>query len=332
MRRRTPARRAPCCSPSRWRSARGASGRCSCAACRRGRSRGAGAPEPFLSDERRRELAAASGLRLRPREDALARERYLFYACVSRATERSCSATAAPTRRATWRCARRSSPTSRSCSIPDWPERRAPAAARRRRLAGRTRRRPRASARAAAAAAARRSPATADRRCARCSRRRAASRPPHARSSPAGRSRRYARLPGQLAGRARAAAGARSSPTPEPLARGSYMHEALEELLAAARRPRSRRSRCPRARRSSRSVLAELPRRRSRAGRPEAVRAAALRAIEADLRRYLEPRGGRRLRLASRRRSSCGSGSRTTRTRCRRSSWAAAGNRPGARA
>jgi ATP-dependent helicase/DNAse subunit B len=47
----------------------------------------AGGPEPFLSDERRRELAASSGLRLRPREDMLDRERYLFYACVSRATE-----------------------------------------------------------------------------------------------------------------------------------------------------------------------------------------------------------------------------------------------------
>jgi hypothetical protein len=44
--------------------------------------------EPFLSDERRGELAAASGLALRPREDVLARERYLFYACTSRATER----------------------------------------------------------------------------------------------------------------------------------------------------------------------------------------------------------------------------------------------------
>jgi RecB family exonuclease len=46
-----------------------------------------GAPEPFLSDEYRRELAAA-GLRLASREDALARERYLFYACLARATER----------------------------------------------------------------------------------------------------------------------------------------------------------------------------------------------------------------------------------------------------
>ena len=45
-------------------------------------------PEPFLSDERRRELASASGLRLRPREDALAAERYLFYASRLAATER----------------------------------------------------------------------------------------------------------------------------------------------------------------------------------------------------------------------------------------------------
>src|SRR5581483_11691728 len=39
-------------------------------------------PEPFLSDERRRELAACSGLRLRQHEDSLVRERYLFYAAV----------------------------------------------------------------------------------------------------------------------------------------------------------------------------------------------------------------------------------------------------------
>jgi len=44
-------------------------------------------PEPFLSDEQRRELASCAGLRLAPSEDALARERYLFYACISRATE-----------------------------------------------------------------------------------------------------------------------------------------------------------------------------------------------------------------------------------------------------
>jgi ATP-dependent helicase/DNAse subunit B len=46
-----------------------------------------GSPEPFLSDERRHELAVSSGIRLRPREDVLARERFLFYSCVSRATD-----------------------------------------------------------------------------------------------------------------------------------------------------------------------------------------------------------------------------------------------------
>jgi ATP-dependent helicase/DNAse subunit B len=43
-------------------------------------------PEPFLSQELRRELAASSGLRLALREDGLERERYLFYSAVSRAT------------------------------------------------------------------------------------------------------------------------------------------------------------------------------------------------------------------------------------------------------
>ncbi len=41
-------------------------------------------PEPFLSDEDRRGLAVASGLRLPLHEDALDRERSLFYAAVSR--------------------------------------------------------------------------------------------------------------------------------------------------------------------------------------------------------------------------------------------------------
>jgi len=45
------------------------------------------APEPFLPDEYRRELAQASGLRLRADDGALARERYLFYATVARATD-----------------------------------------------------------------------------------------------------------------------------------------------------------------------------------------------------------------------------------------------------
>jgi ATP-dependent helicase/DNAse subunit B len=42
-------------------------------------------PEPFLPDEDRRAIAAASGLRLPLREDRLDRERYLFYVSASRA-------------------------------------------------------------------------------------------------------------------------------------------------------------------------------------------------------------------------------------------------------
>ncbi|HEU4701519.1 MAG TPA: PD-(D/E)XK nuclease family protein, partial [Conexibacter sp.] len=45
-------------------------------------------PEPFLSDEERRALNTAAGLRLAAREDRVADERYLFYAAVSRADRR----------------------------------------------------------------------------------------------------------------------------------------------------------------------------------------------------------------------------------------------------
>jgi ATP-dependent helicase/DNAse subunit B len=44
-------------------------------------------PDPFLPDEERRSLAAATDLRLPLHEDVLARERSLFYACVSRPQE-----------------------------------------------------------------------------------------------------------------------------------------------------------------------------------------------------------------------------------------------------
>nr|MDP8944220.1 PD-(D/E)XK nuclease family protein [Actinomycetota bacterium] len=44
-----------------------------------------GTPEPFLSDDLRREVARAGGLALPLREDELDRERYLFYVCASRA-------------------------------------------------------------------------------------------------------------------------------------------------------------------------------------------------------------------------------------------------------
>jgi len=46
-----------------------------------------GATDPFLGEDRRRELALASGVVLPAADDDAARERYLLYACVSRATE-----------------------------------------------------------------------------------------------------------------------------------------------------------------------------------------------------------------------------------------------------
>jgi RecB family exonuclease len=47
-------------------------------------------PDPFLGEDRRRELALASGLALEPPPDPVARERYLLYACISRAREAIC--------------------------------------------------------------------------------------------------------------------------------------------------------------------------------------------------------------------------------------------------
>ena len=46
------------------------------------------AADPFLDDDRRRELALSTGLALPQSADPLDRERYLLYACVSRATQR----------------------------------------------------------------------------------------------------------------------------------------------------------------------------------------------------------------------------------------------------
>ena len=48
----------------------------------------AASADPFLDDDRRRELALSSGLVLTQAPDPLDRERYLLYACASRATER----------------------------------------------------------------------------------------------------------------------------------------------------------------------------------------------------------------------------------------------------
>lgn len=253
-----------------------------------------GSPEPFLSDERRWELADASGLSLSPREDALARERYLFYACLSRATEQVV-------------LSYRSSDEEGNLALPspflgdvadllvaDWGERRG-----RRLLADVVwppESAPTASelARAHAAAHALRAPATG--------------RAPATELSPAGSAlgaealRHVRHVEILSAGALEAYADcpvrwlverelrpARFEPDPDPLARGSYMHAALEELLRRLGGPVTLAS-LPDANRILDDVLGELPSAVAVAiapGHPPAVRAAALARIGADLRRYL---------------------------------------------
>ncbi|MGI8904638.1 MAG: PD-(D/E)XK nuclease family protein [Solirubrobacteraceae bacterium] len=243
-----------------------------------------GLPEPFLSDERRREIALASGLRLRSREDALARERHLFYACVSRATERVV-------------LSYRSSDEEGNLALPspfigevaellseDWTARR------RSRLLtdvvwtpeGAPTAREFARARAAApelSAA-------------------AGEQPEHLKLGEVAL--RHVRHMEVLSAGALEAYGdcpvkwllerelrpVRLEPEPDPLARGNYMHEALEQVLLGLGRALSTES-LPDAKRILADVLEGMPAALA-SGRGEAVRAAALRAIEADLTRYLE--------------------------------------------
>jgi RecB family exonuclease len=244
-------------------------------------------PEPFLPDERRWELAASSGLRLRPHEDGLARERYLFYAAISRATEQVV-------------LSYRSSDEEGNLALPSpfladvaelldeaWPARRE-----RRLLAD-------------VVWPAERAPTTAE-----LERSLAAAGAPTAGEEP-----QRERLLGELAlGHVRhsriLSAGALETyadcpmrwlverelrpqplePEPEPIVRGNLMHDVLERLLRRLGGPVDANS-LPRAQTLLSELLAErAPAGGSRLapGRPDVVRAGALRAIEADLRRYLE--------------------------------------------
>ena len=245
------------------------------------------APEPFFSDERRRELAAASGLRLRPREDALDAERYLFYAAVSRATERVF-------------LSYRSSDEEGNLALPSpfiadvaelfgaqWRERR-----RRRLLAdvtwpldGAPTERERARARAAA-----RAPADGDeRRPRRMLGERALASVRHSRILSAGALETYADCPVKWLIE-RELRPSPLAPEPEPIARGNLMHAVLERLLAQLGEPVAPQS-LDRARQILSRLVAELADGIGAGvglGGPEVVRVGALRAIEADLRRYLE--------------------------------------------
>lgn len=240
-------------------------------------------PEPFLTDEDRRQLAACSGVRLRQHGDSLQRERYLFYSAVSRATE---SVT----------LSYRSSDEEGNLELPSpfvadvaavlaegWLD------GRRRRLLGdvvwsleeapteRERDRSRAAARGDATGDVGGGP-----------RRRLASstlaRMRHTEVVSAGALEAYADCPlkwlveRELRPRA-------LEPDSEALVRGSYMHDVLEQLLARLGRAVTPES-LPEALETLDRLLAEsgpeiLP------GRPEQLRRASTEAIAADLRRYL---------------------------------------------
>lgn len=242
-------------------------------------------PEPFLSDERRRELAQCSGLRLRRHEDGLARERYLFYASVSRATEhvalsyRSSDeegnlalaspfvADVAELLDSDW-IARR---VRRPLSDVVWDPEQAPT--------------PRELARARAAARAPRvgDQPEPDRSLGGVAR----SRLRHTEILSAGALESYADCPMKWFVE-RELRPAPLEPEPEPISRGNLMHDVLERLLSELAEPITPAS-VARAREILHRTLAELsPSATLAAGRSAVVREGALRAIEAELRRYLE--------------------------------------------
>lgn len=238
------------------------------------------APEPFLSDERRWELAAATGLRLRAREEALATERYLFYACASRATE---------TLFLSYRSSdEEGNPAPRSSFVADvadlleegWEERRA-----RRLIADVTWSAAEAPtarelARSQAARGPRTSVATLDALDPV-----AFTRVRHREVVSAGALESYAACPVKWLVE-RELRPARLEPESDPIARGNYMHAVLERVFAELGGPLAEGS-LPRARELLEAALQARPAMLA-PGRGEAERAALAHEIEADLRRYLE--------------------------------------------
>ena len=243
----------------------------------------AGAPDPFLSDERRRELAEVAGLRLGVREDALARERYLFYACVSRATERVVLSWCSSDEEGNLALPSPFIADVAELFVPEWPERRrtrlladvvwplseAPV--------------PREWERSVAAAQA---PAVGEPPGPRYELTEAAlGLVRHSELLSAGALEGYADCPVRWLVQ-RELQPERFEPESDPLARGSYIHAVLERLLARLGGPVTAAS-LPDALRLLSELLEEVPTPIG-AGRPAPIRAAALRQIEADLRRYLE--------------------------------------------
>ncbi|HET9124940.1 MAG TPA: PD-(D/E)XK nuclease family protein [Solirubrobacteraceae bacterium] len=248
-----------------------------------------GHPEPFLSDEWRRELALASGLALRAREDALEAERYLFYSALSRASERVFLSYRSSDEEGNLALASpfiadvaavldrlgidlRARRRRRLLADVTWPPDDAPTA--------------REAARAAAAA---RAPLTGEppepaRRLGAA----ALAHVRHTRIVSAGALERYSDCP------VRWLVEAELDPTPlepeaEPLARGSLIHGVLEALIAELGAPVTAGT-LERARAILAREIAALAQAGGgfASGVPEVVRAGALRGVQADVERYLE--------------------------------------------
>jgi ATP-dependent helicase/DNAse subunit B len=244
----------------------------------------AGSPEPFLSDERRFELAAASGLRLAFREDSLARERYLLYACISRATERVVLSYRSSDEEGNLVLPSPFLADVAELFVPDWSTRRrtrlladvvwAPDAAPTERE----------QARAAAVAQAPAGGSTVDpSRWSLGAGALALVR--HSEILSAGALESYANCPVKWLVE-RELQPERFEPESDALARGSFMHWVLERLLRALSGPVTAAS-LPRALELLGELLADVPPEIGQ-GRPAAIRSASVASIEADLRRYLE--------------------------------------------
>lgn len=253
-------------------------------------------PEPFLSDERRHELALASGLRLSRREDVLgfARERYLLYATVSRATERLILSYRSSDEEGNLAVASPFIADVAEVLDPGWPERRA------RRLltdvvwtADRApTAREQARAQAARVAPAGGDEPEPDRHLTAV----ALGRLRHSQILSAGALEAYSDCPVRWLIE-RELRPAPLEPDSEAIVRGNLMHAVLERLLEELDGPLDSQS-LDHAQAILTHLLAELatgPGATLGAGAPGVVRAGALHAIEADLRRYLRhdaARGG----------------------------------------
>jgi ATP-dependent helicase/DNAse subunit B len=248
-------------------------------------------PDPFLPDERKRELAATSGLVLPMVEDALDRERYLFYASVSRATERVILSYRSSDEEGNLELASPFVSDVADLLDPEWRDRR------RRRLLGdlvwpadeaptdRERARSQVAASAALGGATLLQPET--RRLGDA----ALALVRHTQLVSAGALESYSACAFKWLVENELQA-SELEPEPDPLARGSYIHMVLEQLLSrlgTAITPES----LPRALEILEELTSELPDTVA-IGRPERLREAVGSAIAADLRRYLvhEAAGG----------------------------------------